>query len=58
MENGTPKKTRFIQGVDLLNKKNEAKTLRRARKVTGKRRGFSQYVRQLIEDDFNKAGVQ
>lgn len=49
------KKQRFMQSVDLLTAKNEKAVLARAKKVTMKKRGFGEYVRGLINADFNKA---
>lgn len=54
MSNNSPRK-RFVQGVDLLSEQGEKTALKRARKVTSKKRGFSLYVRNLIVEDIERS---
>jgi hypothetical protein len=48
-------KPRFISAVNFRNKKEQAHAHNKAAKVTGKKRGFSEYVRNYVLADFNKA---
>lgn len=49
------KKPRFISAVNFKSQEEQEHAHKKARKITGKKRGFSKFVREWILSDFNKS---
>ena len=47
-------KPRFISAVNFKSKEEQVHAQKKATKATGKKRGFSQYIRDYVLADFNK----
>jgi hypothetical protein len=48
-------KCRFISAVNFKSKEEQDHAHKKARKATGKKRGFSKFIRDYVLADFNKA---
>jgi hypothetical protein len=47
-------KPRFISAVNFKSKEEQDHAHKKARKATGKKRGFSKFIRDYVLADFNK----